>query len=319
MMVGVILNLEPCMEKTLQSGWFDVFRKKLMADFNLDVRKIKNYQPDISPIVYCCLQHRRVTPKPRNVILSKKLQESPWATSKEWVSLQESIKKGDDINGYMSKKVNDWQAIDYLLYTCNISHFHLYKNKKGGIREPLVFGIFTKDFFYALDIGGHNNLYKADYLVSIASSSWPNLDIFRVKAAAGKTEAEFDPKDFKRAANNPNLQYNMIAPTYFIDHNGQRKELDNHQNTALISFELNGIKIGKIPFKVYCAYTNEIKYLEELDARLYEHYRAKRMSLEIDAKKKNYSIELHLQRSKKLNHKIPKKFITCSLYHHASN
>lgn len=111
----------------------------------------------------------------------------------------------------------------------------------------------------------------------------------------------------------------MIAPTCFIDHNGQRKELDSHQNTVLISFELNGIDIGKIPFRVYCAYTNEIKHLEELDARLYERYKAKRMSLEIDAKKKNYSVEVHLRRSKKLNYKIPKKFITCSLYHHASN
>ncbi|WP_110685908.1 hypothetical protein [Salinicola aestuarinus] len=307
------------MEKTLQSGWFDIFKKKLMTEFNLDVRKIQNYQSDISPIVYCCLQHRRVTPKPRNVILSKKLQESSWATNKEWMSLQESIEKGDDINGYMSKKINEWQAFDYLLYTCNISHFHLYKNKEGGIRDPLVFGIFTKEFFYALDIGSHDDLYKAGYLVSIVSSNWPNLDIFKVKEAAGKTEAAFDPNNFKRTANDPHLQYNMIAPTSFIDHNGQRKELDNHRNTALINFVLNGIDIGKIPFRVYCAYTNEIKHLEELDARLFKHFGAKRMSLEIDAKKKNYSVEVHLQRSKKLNYKIPKKFITCSLYHYADS
>ena len=307
------------MEKTLQSGWFDIFRKKLMTEFGLDVKKIKNYQPDISPIVYCCLQHRRVTSRPRSVILSKKLQESSWANNAKWMSLQERIKKGDDINGYMSKKINDWQAVDYLLYTCNISHFHLYKNKDGGIREHLVFGVFTKDCFYALDIGEHNDLYRADYLVSIVSSNWPNLDIFKVKEAAGKTEAIFDTKEFKRTANNPNLQYNIISPTYFIDHNGQRKELDNHQNTALIGFELNGIDIGKIPVRVYCAYINEIKYLEKLDARLCASYRAKRMSLEIDAKKKSYSIEVHLQCSKKLNHKIPKKFITCSLYHHDSN
>ena len=305
------------MEKTLQSDWFDIFRKKLMTEFNLDVRKINNYQPDISPIVYCCLQHRRVTPKPRNVILSKKLQESSWATCTEWMSLQESIKKGDDINRYMSKKINDWQVVDYLLFTCNISHFHLYKNNKGGIRDSLVFGIFTKDFFYALDIGNHNELYKADYLVSIVSSNWPNLDIFRVKEAAEKKE--FDQRDFKRNANNHKLQYNMIAPTCFIDHNGQQKELDNHQNTTLTSFELNGIDIGKIPFRVYCAYTNEINYLEKLDARLYELYGAKRMSLEIDTQKKNYSVEVHLQRSKKLNYKIPTEFITCSLYNHASN
>lgn len=34
------------MEKTLQSGWFDIFRKKLMTEFGLDVKKINNYQSD---------------------------------------------------------------------------------------------------------------------------------------------------------------------------------------------------------------------------------------------------------------------------------
>jgi hypothetical protein len=307
------------MEKTLQSGWFDVFIKKLMDEFKFDVRRIKNYQPDMAPIVYCCLLHRRVAPNPRIVILSKNLQESSWANNKEWISLQERIEKGDDINGFMSKKINDWREIDYLLYTCNISHFHLYKNKDGGIREYLVFGIFTKDFFYALDIGDHNVLYKADYLVSIVSSNWPDLDIFKIKESEGKKEEEFDQKYFKRAANNPNLQYNMIVPTFFIDHNGKRQELENHQNTALIRFNLNGVDIGNIPFKVYCAYINEINYLEILDAKLYEIYQAQKMSLEIDFKKKIYSVEVHLQKSKKLNCKIPKKFITCSLYHQVSS
>jgi len=304
------------MKKTLQSGWFNIFRKKLMTDFNLDVRRIKDYQPDISPIVYCCLKHRRITPRMRSVILSKKLQESSWATNAEWMSLKERIENGDDINGYMSKNINDWKAVDYLLYTCNISHFHLHKNKEGGIREHLVFGVFTKDYFYALDIGDHNDLYKADYLVSIASSSWPDLYIFRVKQTADKTESKFNIKEFKRNANDPNLQYNMIAPTSFVDHNGQRKELDNHQNTALIGFYLNEIYIGKIPFKVYCAYVNEITYLERLDARLYDEFQAKKMSLEIDAKKKRYSIEIHLRRSIKISRKIPKKLITCSLYNY---
>lgn len=302
------------MEKTLQSGWFDIFKRKLEVEFDFDVRSIKNYQPDILPMVYCCLKHRRITPVPRKVILSKKFQESLWVTKPEWVSLQKSIEIGEDINGYMSKSVNDWQAIDYLLCTCNISHFHLHKNKMGGIRETLVFGVFTKDSFYALDVGDHHDLYRPDYLVSIADLSWPDLNIFRVRQVVGKSEAKFNSKNFKRTANNPNLQYNMIAPTFFIDHNGQRKELDNHQNTALIGFELNGICIGKIPFKVYCAYVNEIKYLEELDVKLYQRHRAKRMSLEVDEKKRIYSIEVHLQRSIKLSYKIPRKFITCSLY-----
>lgn len=302
------------MENTLQSDWFKLFRKKLIAEFGFDISELEGYQPDMWPIIYCCLKHRRVSPRARKVILSKKLQESSWAKNADWLSIQEKIEKGDDINGYMSKAIHEWQAVDYLLYTCNISHFHLYKNNKGGIRDSLVFGIFTKDNFYALDIGNHKDLYKADDFFSIAESNWSDLNIFRVKQVPEISEVAFNTKNFKRTANDPNLQYNMIAPTFFIDHNGQRKELDNHQNTALIRFNLNGIDIGKIPLKVYCAYVNEIKHLEELDARLYSRHKAKKMSLALDEKKFNYSIEIHLQRSIKKIYKIPKNFITCSLY-----
>ncbi|MCG9096220.1 hypothetical protein [Laribacter hongkongensis] len=304
------------MEKTLQSGWFEVFRKKLLADFGLDVRGINNYQSDMAPIVYCCLQHRRVSPKPRNVILSKEFQKNSLANDKEWMSIQNDIQKGRDINLYMSKKINDWQAVDYLLYTCNISHFHLYKNKEGGIREHLVFGIFTKENFYALNIGKHGDLYKPDDFISIVVSNWPELlDAFKVKKAPQNTSAAFNSKLFKQLANNTNLQCNLIAPAPFIDHDNQRKELDNHQNTGLIKVELNGIDIGKIPCRVWCAYLNEIGYLQKLDAKLFARYGAKNMSLEMDIKNKCYSIEIHRQRSIKINHKIPKKFITCSLYH----
>lgn len=302
------------MEKTLLSGWFDHFKRKLISEFKLDIETIENYQPDISPLVYCCLKHKHILPRKRTILLSNEFKMNEMASSEEWRLLRAKIESGDDINGYMSKKNNDWQSIDYLLKSCNITHFHLFKNQQGGIRKWLVFGVFTKEYFYALKIGDHNDLYSADLLVSIAASSWPDLNIFRIRTDSKLEESTFDAGRFKRIANDPRLQFNLFSPVTFTDHNKKQRELDNHQNTALTNLTLNNIKIGKIPTKVYIAYTNEADYLTDLDTKLYDGYRAKRMSLSINEKKEKYNIEIHRQRSLKKTYNIPKKIITCSLY-----
>ncbi|MEE5107207.1 hypothetical protein V2J92_21925 [Pseudomonas alliivorans] len=302
------------MEKLLLSGWFAHFKKKLVSEFNIDIREYENYQPDISPLVYCCIQHKRIVPRKRAIFLSNTFNGDAMAGSEVWRSLQAKIESGEDINGYMSKNLNDWQSIDYLLATCNITHFHLYKNDEGGTRQYLVFGIFTRDYFYALKIGDHNDIYNASLLISIAESSWPSLSAFKTRANPEVTEATFDSKAFKRIANNPRLQYNLISPVSFIDHNGQVKELDNHQNTALTNLTLNNINVGKIPIKAYLAYENEASFLTSLDAKLYDGYRANRMSLTVRDKEGEYSIEIHRRRSVKKTYRIPRNFITCSLY-----
>ena len=302
------------MEKVLLSGWFEHFRKKLLSEFKLDIRESEKFQPDLSPLAYCCILHKRITPRERTVLLSNSFNDGEKADSKEWAELKNKIETGEDINGYMSKKTKDWQSIDYLLSSCNITHFHLHRDQDGGIREWLVFGVFTKETFYALRIGDHNDLYNADTLVSSAASTWPNLDIFRSRATSPHPESTFDSRQFKRIANNPRLQINLLSPVLFTDHNGQQRELDNHQNTALTNLTLNNVDIGRIPIKVYLAYEYEANYLIDLDARLYDRHRAKRMSLAINDKKGEYNIEIHAQRSKNRTHKIPRGCITCSLY-----
>ena len=301
------------MEKTLQSSWFRWSEKKLENE-GIEIKKIGNYQSDMAPIMYCCIQHKRIAPKGRNIILSEEFKKSKWVNDNAWIDLQRKIEAGVDINGYMSKQVNDWQSIDYLLYTCNITHFHLYKNIKGGIRDELVFGIFTKDHCYVLCIGNHKDIYRADFLVAIASASWPTLDIFKINEVESTERPVFSSKEFKRFANDSKFQFNMINPVMFTDHSGRLREIDNHQNTALINLTLNGVNIGKIPLKVYLAYENEINYLEVLDATLFGIHGVKKMSLCIDEVKGNYLIEIYRQRSLKKIYRIPRKYITCSLY-----
>lgn len=302
------------MNGTLQHSWFDWFRKKIYADFNQDVTTIKDYQPDITPIVYCCLQHRRIEPKKRRVILSDFFAKNNMSSSSEWISLKNKIENGVDINQYMSKSINDWKAVDYLLYTCNISHFHLHKDKYGGIRPELVFGVFTDEAFYAICVGDHNDIYASDKLLSLADSSWPRSKIFKYAEGASYSSRIYSAKDFKNFANNQNLRINLINPSSFATQSGVVKSLIGHQNTALIGYTLNGIDYGKIPYRVYCAYENEIEFISALDAKLHSVHRARNMSLTVDEKNRKYMIEIYLRRSLSIEYSIPRNRITCSLY-----
>jgi hypothetical protein len=135
---------------TLVEQWFKYFEEKIFQEFGQNVKKIEDYQPDVSPLVYCCLHHKKVPHIKREVILSNEFKSSIWFSNPAWLNLKETIENGKDINCYMSKSIRDWKSIDYLLYTCKIRHFHLYNNQEGGIRKELVFGIFTENKFYVL-------------------------------------------------------------------------------------------------------------------------------------------------------------------------
>lgn len=302
------------MNGTLQYSWFDWFRRKILTEFDQDVTMIKDYQPDITPIVYCCLQHKRVMPQKRKVILSDFFVNNEFGAKSEWLSLKKKIEDGVDINPYMSKNINDWRSVDYLLYTCNISHFHLHKGKQGGIRPELVFGVFTDDTFYAICIGDHNDIYSSDKLLSLADSSWPKSSIFNYAENAAYSSGIYSARDFKNFANNSNLQMNLLNPSVFANQYGVVKSLAGHQNTALIDYTLNGIDYGKIPYRVYCAYENEIEFISALDEKLYRAYGARNMSLTINGKNKKYIIKIHMQRQLELEYSVPRNRITCSLY-----
>jgi hypothetical protein len=64
------------MSKSLTEQWFDWFEERILSEFGMDVKKVAKYQPDVSPLVYCCLHHKRVPVQKREVILSKKIQDS---------------------------------------------------------------------------------------------------------------------------------------------------------------------------------------------------------------------------------------------------
>lgn len=300
----------------LYQQWAIFFEKKLKKEFNLDFSTNENYQVDAAPLIYCCMLHRRIAVKKWNVVLSQEFQGNEWSKQEEWVNIQKKLECGEDINPYLSKSLKNWNAVDYLLYTYKIHHFHLYKNSEGGIRNELVFGIFHKNSFYVLDIRGHNDLYSADNWIEIVQKNWPTEDILPNVVDINEINQKFDIKFFKRNANNPKLQFNNIEPLQIMTEDGVGKALKGQQHTTLINFTLNGIEYPKIPLQAYCAYINEVQHLDSIEIELMRlHGNNYTFDLHIDIKNKKYKIIIGEQFANTRFLKFNEKGVIVSLYH----
>ncbi|EBC7384245.1 hypothetical protein C7K91_00100 [Salmonella enterica] len=270
---------------------FNIFEDKISDEFNINLKTINNYQPDISPIYYCCLLNKRVLHHKRKVLISDEFESCDFSKSSEWLSLKAFIENAGDINSYMSKRINDWNSVDYLLNTCGVSHFHIRKNKDGGIGKELIFGIFTKDEFYAIMYGDHNNIYDHEMMVNVADRNWPGK-LFRYSSEPD-VGSGINRNDFKLFANHPEIQFNLFNPSIIKDHNGNRVcSLNNNQHTQLQDVLLNGVEYKSIPTKVYFAYCNELSFLEVEEEELRRKYRGYKMKLGVDLHSMRYTVTM---------------------------
>lgn len=213
----------------------------------------------------------------------------------------------------MSKSLNEWKAVDYLLYCYNISHFHLHKNKNGGVRSELVFGVFTEDSFYAFCIGDHNDIYKPDTLLKLAYETWPN-EIYDYNANFDSYD-NFHQGFFKKQANISDLQFNKFQSIPIKNKDGEIvATVDNSKHTTLIDFTLNNVKYENMPLKAYCAYINEIKHIKEIEMSLVRNVGADKMELSILPEQKQYSVFVHSKVPFTKTIPFRKKQVLCTLY-----
>lgn len=263
------------MELMLRRELFAFYQNKIASDFDLDVESINDYKLELSPLIYASLLNKRVTPKPRAVLESHEFSV-PEKYQKDWGQLKKLIKEGGDIKKYQSKDIDDWRKVDYLLFSCNITHIHFTsKNGKGTNRE-LVFGIVTNDEFYALYVGDHNDLYKPELFYEIAESNWPGR-LFQ----SGQGKASRDNYT-KRLANDPSHHHNLIKPI---------GTLQGHQHTTLVGIENDNLK--NISLKSLIAYNNEVDYLNDLEEKLCRKFGYDiPLKLEVDLMRKRYKIRI---------------------------
>lgn len=306
MQLSFAYNYEEKKIVTLAQLWFKYFEEKLFSEFSLKFSDIEN-DFTISPLVYSFLKHKQLSIKPREVIESSEFLNSNLFKNEKlkerWNKLKKAIENGDNLNKFMSKKNLEWKdsqgntIIDYLYLSTGISHFHLRTKKSGGVDNELVFAICIEDKFYALMIGIHDDLYKLDKFKEIIDKNFPNLSVLK--------NINIHKKLFKLIANNhnyqPNLIYKMEIP----------QEYNNELN--LIKYNINENSY-KVPIKVYCAYENEIKYIEEIEPFFIS---PNGLRLKIDLSSREYVIykKQSLKQSQELIRiPLPKSFVLCSTY-----
>lgn len=282
-------------ELVLRKELFKIYENKLIKEFNLEISEISNYKRELSPIIYVSLLNKKISPKPRIVIISKEFVV-PSKYVNEWINIKSSIESGEDINKYLSKENISWQKVDYLLFSCNITHMHFASRKGGGINNELIFGVATDKEFYVLFVGGHDYLYKPDFLFDIAESNWPDKLFNKTESISSSIYSE-------RQANDPNMQFNLISPI---------GKLSGHQHTTLVRLQENDGFIQNVPLKSLIAYNNEVKYLNAVENELAStHGESIKLSLYIDFEKKCYRIKPGIPWSVPYERQFP-QVITCS-------
>ncbi|WP_439294850.1 hypothetical protein [Lonepinella sp. BR2882] len=283
----------------LSQLWFKYFEWKLLKDFDVKFDEIEDDET-LSPLVYTFISHKMIPEKPREIIESSNLNDCNILKNegimKNWNILKEKIKNGEDINGFMSKKSTQWKTmrkdrvqneevpitfVDHLYSTTGIIHLHLRKNKQGGIGNELVFAICTDEKFYVLYIGNHSDLFKIDNFIKIIEENFEHLSILKTPS--------IDDSLYKKISQNPNYQMNFI-------YDGICDEYGIKLN--LIDYEIDNLTY-KVPFSCYCAYENEIKYIEELNNKY--SFSGKNIKLDVSLKDEVYIIS----KNNKCIHKIP--------------
>ena len=261
----------------LKKDLFQLYEDKLINEFGLNLSNLSGYKKEIAPIVYTSILNKKITPKPRRVILSEEFSV-PSEFEQDWQCLKSKIESGQDVSMYMSKGLKKWNKTDYLLFSCNVVHLHFRSDGNRGILNELVFGVVDGDNFYALSVGGHEDLYRPDELLNIAESNWPG-ELFRTRDT-NKIPVPYD----RELALDQEKQFNQFVPLGV---------LDGPQHTTICTLMESDGEIKNVPIKSFCAYENELLFLKNIENKLAEKHGADiRLKLEVDFVERKYKVKL---------------------------
>ncbi|MFT8863038.1 MAG: hypothetical protein ABF916_08635, partial [Acetobacter fabarum] len=171
------------------ADWVELLRAHL-----IDVQKwpsteiLELSDTDISHYFFDA-QLRCIASIPRVIEIGDSFSCSP-AHEAGWAMLQEKVRKGEDINSYLSKKHASLHNHDGLLAEWGVHHFHLgaapcpknpaYMDRTG----PLLYAIVGDEVFYAINVYDHQSFEKTDVIESI-HRNWPEMvRCYRMKGAS---------------------------------------------------------------------------------------------------------------------------------------
>jgi hypothetical protein len=167
----------------------------LKIDFTNDLGKIlqqklldsgysikPNQTTDSICIQYFNTLKRRIKPRPRKVLMTKEFK-CPVEYTEGINIITQKVETAQDLTPHLNKIHNPSDS-DSLLNDWGIYHFHLgtLLERSGFVNRtgPLLFARVTDDFFYMLDVLGHNNWYQ-QRLIELIHENWKSsLDMYRL-------------------------------------------------------------------------------------------------------------------------------------------
>jgi len=182
------------------SDWIQMLRKELLAE---------GYAVDASenPFEVCKkyfnVQKRRITKKPRKVLISREFK-CPLEYQAAVNTIIDRAEKGEDLTPYLSKLLLDADYNDSLLNDWGIHHFHLSnlpdpKNPQFVERtKSLLFARVTNDCFYLIAVMKHGD-WTNKQLLEILHANWPDsLQIYRCDISSLSGYSEDDIRKFRK-------------------------------------------------------------------------------------------------------------------------
>jgi hypothetical protein len=187
------------------SDWIQVLREKLLAEgYTVDANE-SHFEVCKK---YFNVQKRKITRKPRKVLIPREFKCSP-----EYQAAVNTIidkaEKGEDLTPYLSTHLLDADYNDSLLNDWGIHHFHLSnlphpKHPQFVKRTtPLLFARVADDCFYLIDVMKHGD-WTNKRLLEILHANWPDsLQIYRIRDISPSGYSEDDIRKFR--------QHNIMA------------------------------------------------------------------------------------------------------------
>ncbi|MBF4696064.1 hypothetical protein [Fusibacter ferrireducens] len=162
--------------------------EKFYKDNNISYKINSSFNDKI--IDYINLRKKWISPKRREILVSKELNKKirenliDFRTKEALVYIQNKIRKGENINGHLSRSIYRSDFYDVLLLQWGIFHVHINKKEAKNSREmkknrsdELLFIMIENDIVYLIDIEKHDkkHVFSMFRLLQIISTNWIEL------------------------------------------------------------------------------------------------------------------------------------------------
>lgn len=244
---------------------FDKFASDLVENISASLKEINSKfdlrSTDLNKALlkYVSLCTKLITVKPRKVLISKeltaKLRKNP-DIEKHVNYMVEKIRKGEDINFYLTRRNFIPNKEDMLFSDWSIKHIHLserevhsFKEMKYNRSNMLLFALFEFDSCYLIDVCTHNkkDLFFNINFLRIIVNNWPNKFFEKLN-----TTEVFDAIETSEEVDSYRKK-NINCPVYKID------------NISYIKKGLNCLSCNGINIEVFMLVKRLVQLLEKID------------------------------------------------------